>query len=170
MKIIQAMKLVKANKEKIVELTARIKANSAHLSIEKPLYEDQGAKVREWTQACLDISRDNVELLTRIAKTNMATMVTIELVPSKVATKSIAEWVWRRREYAACDQLIWQAQGDRGLKEQRVQTSPDNVTEITIVRYYDPSIRDAALDALRREPSLIDGQLEVTNAVTDLLK
>jgi len=169
MKIIQAMKLVKANKEKILELQTRIKNHSAHISIEKPLYEQQQEKVREWTQGCLDIARDNVELLVRIAKTNLATQVTIELAPGKSATKSIAEWVWRRREYAACDKLTWQSQGDRGLKEQRVQTSPEHVTEITIVRYYDPGVRDANLDALRREPSLIDGQLEVTNAVTDLL-
>lgn len=169
MKIIQAMKTIKANKEKILELQGRIKSNSAYLSIESPLYENQADKVREWTQICLDIARDNVELLVRIAKTNLATSVTIELAPGKTATKTIAEWVWRRREYAACDQLTWQSQGDRGLKEQRIQSSPEMVTEVKIIRCYSPEARDAAMDALRREPSIIDGHLEVVNAVTDLL-
>lgn len=169
MKIIQAMKQVKANKEKITELSQRIQRNSAHLSIESPLYEDQADKIKEWTQTCLDVSRDNVELLVRIAKTNMATPVTIEL-GGKQITKSISEWVWRRREYAALDLGIWSVQSDRNLKEGQVQTSPGVMSEIKLVRYYDPAKRDEAMDNLRREPHLIDGMLEVVNAVTDLVE
>lgn len=168
MKIIQAMKQIKANKEKILELSQRIARNSAHLSIETPLYPDQAVKIHEWTQCCLDISRDNVELLVRIAKTNLATAITIE-IGGKQVTKTIAEWVWRRREYAAIDLGIWTQQGDRGLKEQNIQSSPGVISAVTLIRYYNPAERDAAMDILRREASLIDGQLEVTNAVTDLL-
>ena len=169
MKIIEAMKQVKANKEKITDLTARIGQNCANLSIETPLYPDAADKVREWTQSCLDISRDNVELLVRIAKTNMATMVTIQLGENNV-TKNIAEWVWRRREYAALDATVWQKQTDRGLKEGNVQTSPGTISEIKLQRHYDPALRDKNLDILRREPHMIDAALEVVNATTDLME
>lgn len=168
MKIIEAMKQIKANKEKVHELMQRIQRNSAHLSIESPQYENQADKVREWTQACLDVSRDNVELLTRIAKTNLATTVTIQL-GDKSVTKSIAEWVWRRREYANVDKSIWAAQTDRGLKEGMVQSSPGVQTEVKLVRYYNPSERDTNMDIYMKEPHQIDAALEVVNATTDLL-
>lgn len=169
MKIIEAMKRIKMNKEKIVELNSRIARNAAHLSIESPLYgTEQAAKVAEWLQACLDISRDNVQLLTRIAKTNLATQVTIDL-DGKAVTKSIAEWVWRRREYSQLDFLIVSQLTDRNLREGQIQTSPGVQSDVKLIRYYDPADRDKKLDALRQEPHLIDGHLEVVNAITDLL-
>lgn len=168
MKIIEAMKQIKANKEKVLELMQRIQRNAAHLSIETPQYEDQRAKVGEWTQSCLDVSRDNVELLVRIAKTNLVTNVTI-MLGEKPVVKSIAEWVWRRREYAEVDQKVWLCQGDRNLKEGQVQTSPGVLSEIKLVRYYDPAVRDANLDILRNEKHTIDSALEVVNATTELL-
>lgn len=170
MKIIEAMKKIKANKEKVVELNNRIQRNSAHLSIETPIYgDDQANKIKEWTQSALDVSRDNVKLLVRIARTNLATPVTIQLGDNQV-TKSIAEWVWRRREYAAVDTLVWSQQTDRNLKEGNVQTSPGVLSEVKLIRYYSPEQRDRNLDILRQEPHLIDGALEVVNAVTDLLE
>jgi hypothetical protein len=168
MKIIEAMKQIKANKEKVAELIQRIQRNSAHLSIESPQYENQADKVREWTQSCLDVSRDNVELLVRIAKTNLATPVTIDL-GGKSVTKSIAEWVWRRREYAGVDKAIWLSQGDRNLKEGMVQSSPGVMTDVKLIRYYDPAQRDTNADIHMREPHQIDAALEVVNATTDLL-
>lgn len=167
MKIIEAMKRIKANKEKIAELNTRIQRHSAHLSFESPVYEDQAAKVKEWRQSALDVSRDNVELLVKIARTNLATKVTIQLGDNAV-TKSIAEWVWRRREYSAIDMQIWMQHTDRNLKEGNVQTSPGVMTEVKLLRYYSPEERDKNLDLLRSEPHLIDGALEVVNAVTDL--
>jgi hypothetical protein len=168
MKIIEAMKQIKANKEKVAELIQRIQRNSAHLSIESPQYENQADKVKEWTQSCLDVSRDNVELLVRIARTNLATTVTIDL-GGKPVTKTIAEWVWRRREYAGVDKAIWLSQGDRNLKEGMVQSSPGVMTDVKLVRYYDPAQRDANADIHMREPHQIDAALEVVNATTDLL-
>lgn len=169
MKIIEAMKKIKANKEKVVELDARIQRHSAHLSFESPVYEDQGAKVKEWRQSALDVSRDNVELLVRIAKTNLATTVIIQIGDNSI-TKSIAEWVWRRREYSSVDMQVWMQHTDRNLKEGNVQTSPGVMTEVKLLRYYSPEERDKNLDLLRQEPHLIDGALEVVNAVTDLVE
>ena len=167
MKIIEAMKQIKANKEKIAELMQRIQRNSAHLSIESPQYEDQQAKIKEWRQSALDTARDNVELLIRIQQTNLITPVTIQM-GDKSVTKSVAEWVWRRREYAEIERDIWNSLTDRGLKEGHIQTSPGVTSELKIIRYYDPSERDKNLDSLRREKFDIDAALEVTNAVTEL--
>src|SRR5258706_14930760 len=102
MKIIEAMKKVKANKEKITDLQAKISTSCATLSFEHPLYPDTKAKIAEWAQSCNVLSQENIRLLVSIARTNLATYTTIELGDKRV-TKSLAEWVWRRREYAAID-------------------------------------------------------------------
>lgn len=168
MKIIEAMKRIKANKEKVQELMQRIQRNSAHLSIESPQYENQAGQLTEWRQSALDTLRDSVELLIRIQRTNMATQVTI-CIGDKAVTKSIAEWVWRRREYSAAEAAVWGSLSDRNLNEGTVQSSPGVMTEVKLVRYYDPAERDKALDVLRREKFDIDSALEVSNAITDLL-
>ena len=169
MKIIEAMKRVKENKEKISDLQKKIAANTAFLSYETPPYPDTRAKIQEWTQAAHDIVLDNVSLLVRISKTNIATPVTIKLCDKNI-TKSMAEWIWRRREYAEIDLQTWQQHNDRGLREGKVQSTPGGEpTEIKIVRFYDPVQRDAHMAIYKSEPHLIDAALEVVNAVTDLL-
>lgn len=169
MKIIEAMKKVKHNKEKITDLQTKIGNVCANLAHESPLYgaETQN-KVREWLQSCQDLSQDNVSLLCAISRTNLATPVTIDLV-GKAVTKSIAEWVWRRREYAKLDLATFSKLTDRGLKEGHGQTSTGVPFEIKIVRHYDPAKRDEALAMYQAEPHLIDAALEVVNAVTDLV-
>lgn len=169
MKIIQAMKQVKANKEQIVDLQGKIATNCAHLNYETPLYgTETGKKIQEWLQGCTDLAQDNIQLLTAIQKTNLATNVTIEL-GGKQVTKNIAEWVWRRREYAELDQKTFTVLTDRNLKEGQNQTTTGVAMDIKIVRYYDPVKRDEALAMYRSEPHAIDSALEVVNAVTELL-
>lgn len=170
MKIIEAMKRIKANKEKIADLQNKIKANSAYLSFETPLYPDTKAKIREWAQSCFDTAQENIHLLTAVARTNLATIVTITLGDAAVS-KTIAEWVWRRREYAALDMATHASMTDRGLKEGHGQTSvPGGAPlEIKIIRNYDPDHRDKMIAIYRSEPHEIDAALEVTNAVTDLI-
>lgn len=169
MKIIEAMKRVKANKQKIVDLQGKISAHSAHLSFETPVYPDQSAKVNEWLQACFDTAQENIRLLTSIQRTNMATPVTIQL-GEKSVTKSIAEWVWRRREYAAIDLQTYNQLTDRGLKEGKLPTTTGVAQDVTIKRYYDPEERDKMRAIFSREPFEIDGALEVVNATTDLIE
>ena len=169
MKIIEAMKRVKMNKEKISDLQKRIAGVSAHRSIETPMYGDETkAKIREWAQSCDDITRDNVDLLCRIAKTNLATQVTITL-GDKAVTKSIAAWVWRRREYAAIDMQTWSTMTDRGIKEGNADSSTGVPIEIKLIRNYDPELRDRKIAEYKSEPHEIDTTLEVINAVTDLV-
>lgn len=169
MKIIEAMKRVKLNKEKITDLQTKIGSVSAHLSVETPIYGDETkAKIREWAQACDDLTRDNCALLVAIAKTNIATMVPIR-IGDQTITKSIAEWIWRRREYAAIDQKTWASMTDRNLRDQHVQTSTQVPLDIKLVRNYDPELRDRKILEYKSEPREIDAALEVINAITDLV-
>lgn len=169
MKIIEAMKRIKMNKEKVEDLRKRIASTSANLNIETPLYETPGEKIKEWLQSCADISQDNVGLLVAIQRTNLATNVTIEL-GSKQVTKSIAEWVWRRREYAKADLDTYALLGDRNLREGSITQSTGSAPlEVRIVRHYDPVERDEKLALYRSEPHLIDAALEIVNATTDLI-
>lgn len=170
MKIIEAMKRVKANKEKIADLHVKIGGACANLSFETPLYgTDTPTRITEWTQSCDDLTQENIRLLTAIAKTNLAIPVTITL-GEKSVTKSIAEWVWRRREYAALDLATWSKMTDRGLKEGTGQTSTGIPMDIKIVRHYDPVRRDKMVSIYKSEPHEIDSALEVVNAVTDLVE
>lgn len=170
MKVIQAMKQVKANKEKIVDLQQKIKANAANLSFETPVYGDNAeAQLREWLQSCTDTVKENIRLLTAISKTNHATQVTIELGDNQV-TKTVAEWVWRRREYAGIDQATWHCLSDRGLKEGNLPTTTGAPMEVKIIRHYDPALRDKMVAMFGSEVHKIDGALEVSNAITDLIE
>jgi len=170
MKLIEAMKKVKANKEKIADLQAKIGNHCANLAHETPVYGAETVnKVKEWLQSCTDISQENVRLLLAIQKTNLATNVTINLSEKNV-TKSIAEWVWRRREYANLDLQTWGKLTDRGLKEGVANTSTGTPFELKIVRHYDPVIRDSKVLMFKAEPHEIDAALEIANAVTDLVE
>lgn len=171
MKLIEAMKKLKDMNVKAEDLRKKVSANCADLSIETPLYgADQKATVDGWIQAHSDLMQEILKLRVAIQRTNLSTNVTIE-IGGKQVTKSIAEWIHRRRDLAKLDMQMWACLGDRNLKEQNVQTSPGGpVTEIRIRRYYDPTQRDAKLELYRSEPSVIDATLEVSNAVTDLIQ
>jgi hypothetical protein len=170
MKIIEAMKRIKSNKDKLSDLQRQIGQYCAHLNYETPTYgADTAAKITEWLQACDDISQDNAKLLVQIQKTNLVTMVTITLGDNAV-TKPIAAWVWRRREYAALDLRTWQILGDRGLKEGTTINSQNEKVEVKITRNFDPELRDKKVAMYKSEPHEIDSALEVVNAVTDLVE
>jgi hypothetical protein len=170
MKLIEAMKKLKDLNVKAEDLRKKVVLNCADLSMETPLYgADQKATVDGWIQAHTDIIQEILKLRVQIQRTNLTTLVTI-IVGGKHVTKSIAEWIHRRRDLAKLDMDMWSKLGDRGLKEQNIQTAPGGaVTEIRIRRYFDPAQRDAKIELYRSEPSIVDATLEVTNAVTDLI-
>lgn len=170
MKVIEAMKQIKANKAKIADLQTKIGAHSANLNFETPVYGDKTSQqITEWVQTCTDLSQDNVNLLCAISAANLATKVTIEL-GGKQVVKSVSAWVWRRREYAAIDAGTYSKLTDRGLKEGNVQSSPGVTTEVRLIRHFDPKLRDEKMDEYRTEASKIDSALEVSNAITDLIE
>lgn len=169
MKIIEAMKRVKANEEKIADLQLKIASTCANLSVETPVYPDTKSKINEWLQGCDDLTQENIRLLTAIQRTNLATNVTIELGEKQV-TKNIAEWVWRRRKYAQVDLNTWAKLTDRNLKEGQINQSTGQPLMVTIMRHYDPIKRDQMMAMYREEPHMIDSALEVVNATTDLIE
>lgn len=170
MKLIEAMKRVKANKEKIADLQGKIGMHCANLEHETPLYgSETGTRVKEWLQSCTDLSQENVRLLVAIQRTNLSTRVPISLNGITV-TKTIAEWVWRRREYAKLDGETWGKLTDRGLKEGFMNSSTGQPFQVKIVRHFDPVYRDGQVAMYRSEPHDIDAALEITNAVTDLIE
>lgn len=170
MKLIEAMKRVKSNKEKITDLQSKIATHCANLTLETPLYGvETGDKVTSWAQSCCDLTQENIRLLCAIQRTNIATTVTITL-GEKSVTKSIAEWIWRRREYAALDLKTYQSMNDRNLKEGMAPSSTGIPVEVKIVRHYDPVKRDTAVAMFKSEPHEIDSTLEVINAITDLIE
>lgn len=169
MKLIEAMKKLKDLNVKAEDLRKKVSLNCADLSMETPMYgADQKATVDGWLQGHSDILQEILKLRVAIQRTNIATAVTIE-VGGKQVSKTIAEWIHRRRDLAKLDMDMWAKLGDRGLKEQNIQTAPGGpVTEVRVRRYYDPKERDAKLELYRSEPSIIDATLEVVNATTEL--
>lgn len=169
MKLIEAMKKLKDLNIKAEDLRQKVGRHCADLNVETALYPDQKGTIDGWIQAHHDLLKEILRLRTAIQRTNIVTSVTIELGGVQV-TKNIAEWIHRRRDLAKLEMAMWQQLGDRGLREGMAQNSQQQQIEIRIRRYFDPKLRDERLEQYRSEPSTIDGTLEVTNAVTDLME
>lgn len=170
-KLIQAMKLEKDLQKKAEDLRQKVSAYCADLSFETPVYgTDQQKVVDGWIQSHHDILKEIESLRYRVQKTNISTPVTIEL-GGKQITKSISEWIWRRRDLAKAEMQMWSMLTDRNLKEGSLPATTPNGTpvEARIRRYYSPATRDEMKELFRSEPSAIDSTLEVVNAVTDLV-
>lgn len=170
MKIIEAMKKIKDLKIKAEDYRKKVMTYCADLSYETPLYgAEQKTKIKEWLQGHGDIIKEILKLRIQIQKTNLATSVTIELGGVQV-TKTIAEWIHRRKDLAELERTIYSSLTDRGLREGTIISSTQEKIEARIRRYFDPSERDTSIELYRGEPSKIDSTLEVINAVTDLLE
>lgn len=164
------MKQVKDLTVKAEDLRKKIALNSAHGSIETPTYgKRQKEQVSEWLQAHSDILKEILRLRVAVQRTNLLTNVTIEL-GGKQVTKTIAEWIHRRRDLAQIEGQAWAALTDKGLKEGILTNTLGEKVEVKIVRNYDPVERDTKQELYRSEPSVIDATLEVTNAVTDVIE
>lgn len=169
MKIIQAMKKIKDLQIKAEDIKKKISQYCAIHNIETPLYgNEQQQIVNGWLQSYSDILKEILKLRVSIQKTNIMTNVTIEF-NSVSATKSIAEWIHRRRDLAKMEQELWQSLTDRNLKEGTVTNSQGEKVDLKIVRFYNPKERDEKVNIFRSEPSIIDSTLETINAVTDLI-
>lgn len=164
------MKKIKELQRKADDLVHKVGTYCADQSHETPVYgKDQASKINEWIQGQSDVLKEILRLRIGIQKTNLETKVDIEL-GGKQVTKSIAEWIHRRRDLANSEYKCWSTLGDRGLREGTITTSTGEATEVKIRRYYDPATRDDKMSLFREEPSIIDRTLEVVNAVTDLIE
>jgi hypothetical protein len=169
MKIIEGLKKIKDLQRKASDYRELVKNHCADLDCETPIYPDQKKQVSEWLQGYGDITKEILSLRYRIQKTNLETPVTIQL-GDKFVTKSIAEWIHRRKDLADLDAQVWKCLSDRGLKETSFYQLTPQAPQTQVKRrlYFDAAERDKKLELYRSEPSIIDSTLEVINAVTDL--
>ena len=170
MKIIEGLKQIQMLTKKAEDLRQKIGQNSAYLSNETPVYQNQRQQVTEWLQAHSDVLKEVLRLRIAIQRTNLQVMVTIDFGNGTGVTKSIAEWVHRRRDLANSEKAAWNMLTDRGLREGQIKQSTGELVPVTIVRCYDPSQRDTNVSLYDNEPMTIDSKLEVVNAVTDLIE
>lgn len=165
------MKLIKELQVKAEDLRGKVKQYCADLDFETPMYPDQRKQVSEWIQSHSDVLKEILGLRVNIQRTNLATQVEME-IGGKLVTKTIAEWIHRRRDLATAELSMWQGLTDKNLKESQIlpSTAPGlTQREIKLRRYYDPSERDNKIELYRSEPGIIDRTLEVVNATTELL-
>lgn len=173
MKIIEALKTLKANKKKVNDLIEKIKQTSAFLSNQTSPYGDQAATkavVEGWLDSVRQTLRDNEVLTNRIHRTNVVTVVPIEVTAGFVIEKTIDEWLTRRKEGVDLHEDAFLALTDRGLRETFVQQPNGENIPVTIVRNYDARARDTALATFAEEKGKIDSALEIVNATTDLVE
>jgi len=169
-KLIEALKQIKDLQRKAEDLRGKIGEHSAITNIQTPEYPDQKGKVGEWLQAHSDILKEILRLRVAIQRTNLETKVEIEL-GGKTVSKSIAEWIHRRRDLAKLDLAAWGKLTDRGIREEvKTQAPGGDVMTIKIVRFFDPGERDNKIELYTSESSVIDGRLEIVNAITDLIE
>lgn len=169
MKLIEALKALKAFEQKIQDLDGKIRANSAVMDYQELPYEDPKKQVLSWIDARTGCVKEYSTLSRRIARTNLETDVTI-IIESKERTASIFEWILRRRKLNSMDRSLWLHLGDNGLKATPVrQEGKDEPVIAKVVRHYDVERRDRNVDFLNAEPLKIDAALEIVNATTDLL-
>lgn len=169
MKIIEALKKINELTKKHVDLTEKIHQHCADMDFETSVYVNQQEKISEWLQSAKDIIQEIGRLKYCIQKTNVMTDVTI-IIDDKEVTKSITEWINRRRLLAALDKKTWSSLTNRGLRDNRIQQSQGTIIDVKVRYYFDPVKRDKMLDILTSEPFLIDSKLEVVNAITDLIE
>jgi hypothetical protein len=175
MKIIEAMKQIKDLLRKAADLREKIQNYAADMSINTPTYENQRAKVDGWLQAHDDVLKEIEHLRVSITRTNVLTLVAIDIGGKKV-TKPIAGWIQRRKDLAGLAKTAWsglnQLEKTGKVREATINNpaTDEPNTEIKIRRYYDPELRDKRVEMYSAEPAAIDGRLEVVNAVTDLVE
>jgi hypothetical protein len=169
MKLIEALKKIKDLQRKADDIRELVKQHCAISTLETPTFENQYEKVNGWIQSHSDLLKEILRLRVCIQRTNLDTQVTIEFENGK-ATKSIAEWIHRRRDLAGEELKMWAGLSDRGIREGDTQGPGGTIVNIKIVRYYDPDRTFEMRSSLKSEPMTIDSTLEVTNAVTDLIE
>lgn len=164
--------MIKELRVKAEDLAGKVKQYCADLDFETPMYPDQKKQIREWIQAHSDIMKEILKLRVRIQATNLKTKVDMQL-GDKTVSKTISEWIHRRRDLANSELAMWSGLTDKGLKEGQFlpTTSPTAIpTPVKLRRYYDPSERDRNIELFRSEPGIIDRTLEVVNATTEVIE
>jgi hypothetical protein len=176
MKLIQAMKQVQDLLRKADDLKQKIAKYCVDLDFETPTYgtpDQQREQVKDWLQAHHDIIKKVEDLRLAITRTNLATMVTME-IGGKQITKPITAWIMRRgvkgSGLAGQEQKAYLALTDKNLKDGQAKVTSGDTIAVKVRRYYDPAERDNKSELYRSEASIVDANLEVTNAITELIE
>ena len=176
MKIIEAMKRIKAIDAQIGVHANFISKNFARLTTEEaPFGEETSQKVQSAHQAVVSLIQEKNSLQARIQKTNITTPVTVSVVNQRgdreAVTKTISEWVFRRDRGVREEQSLVSLYEERFLKSKvGVQTlSNGEKVVVDVARAYEPDFIQQRSMALASEPLEIDAQLEIINATVDLV-
>ena len=176
MKLVEGMKETKATLRKMEDLRKKIAQHCADLDCMAPTYgsaEEQTKKVSEWLQAHDDLALKLTDLKRQIQLTNLQTPVAIKVGGNGI-TRSIAEWVIRRREIVDLQLLAYNSLGDKGLADRGVRAmgNMDESKKIQSARvrfYFNATDRDSKIEVLKNERESIDKALEIANVLTELL-
>lgn len=176
MKLIEALKDQKSTLRKMEDLRRKIASHCADLDVMQPTYgsaQEQEKKISEWLQSHDDLALKLTDLKKKIQNTNLQTLVTIK-VGDKDITRSIVEWIIRKREIIDLQLLAYSSLNDRGLSEKglRAMGSPDEAKKLQNARvrfYFNASTRDQTIETLKTEKESIDKALEITNATIELI-
>lgn len=168
MKIIEALKQIKFLTVKVGDIQTKIMTHSADMEFDTPPFPDMRGKISEWLQASGDLVKEIARLKFRVQKTNVLTPLTIELHGTQV-TKSIYEWIQRRKDLAKLELTGWERLTDKNLVDRQFQQTTGTLSMIKMRRYYDPQEKEKKIAQLKIEPVLVDAALEITNCTVDLL-
>ncbi len=172
MKIIEAMKKIKELQDKAGDLRAKVALYCADLDHETPTYgtpEDQTKQIESWMQMHSDVIAEIMRLRMAIQRTNLQTVVQIEINGKRIE-KTIAEWIHRRRDLAKLEQEMWSKLTDKNLREGFMATTSGGQVQVRLRRYYSPAKRDEMVALFKSEPMTVDATMEVINAVTDVIE
>jgi hypothetical protein len=160
MKLIEALRGVSTLKHKQDSIIDKLRDNACLLSTVSPEYGDEQKKmILQWLEDVRVLGQEISSLAIRIQKTNLITMLTIE-VKGIEKTRSLAEWILRRRTLRVVELRAWSQLDPRKLVE---------TDTVKVIRYYDPQVRDQAVDRLMDEGPIIDAQIELVNGQTELI-
>lgn len=169
MKIIEALKKIKYLTTKAADYRQKIGLYSADMDFDQPPFPDMKSKVSELLQGHADIVKEICNLKHKVQKTNCLHNLTIELNNTQV-TKTLYEWIQRRRELSALELSAWNQLTDKGLSDKQYQQTTGAVGTVKMRRYYDPAEKAKKVDQLKYEPVAIDAALEMANCTVDLLE
>ena len=174
MKIIEALKKNKDLMRKLEDIRKKLSTYCADMSVETPTYdtpEKQREQMDSWLKSHHDILKEIEKNRLAIQRTNLATMVKIQIVDDLFVEKSIAAWIHRRKDLANLDFKAWTSLTCKNLRQQAFKPDPNKETiEVATVRkYYDQKEKDKKVEEYTSEPSRINAALEIVNATTDLI-
>jgi hypothetical protein len=182
MKLVQVIKGIKTDLQKIDDLQKLIMKYSADTTKEDPFYgtkEEQESKLAGWQQTVDNLADNIAKLSCRLQYTNSVTDVCMSIEGKKI-TKRISEWIkWgqAKGDNLSLSQVVLMSWNH--LKENtqsrtgdviEVVTEKDGTKrEIKFRRFYDPNKRDEQIKFYTYMGRAIDAVMEVVNAEVDLL-